>query len=303
MWDDLPFDQWEDTLDTLHMWMQIVGKVKLELAPFLNHWWEVAFLTTANGLTTGPIPYGLELLQIDFNFTGSNSHSMVIKTSWQNEIVVELQPQTVADFYNKFFDLLAGAGIDISIWPVPVEIQDSIPFPKDKQHKSYDKAYVERWWQIMMKSSIVFDQFRSSYRGKNSPTQFYWGSFDICGARYSGKPAKPPKLTGVMGKIMRYSENAENFCYGFWPGNKNYPHPAYYAYIYPQPKGIEQIRFHGKPLFDKQLGEFILPYDYVRLAEHPDRKLLEFLESAYAQSAKLAGWDVSSLQNQVPLKI
>jgi hypothetical protein len=297
MHEALPYDQWKDSLETLHRWMQVIGKVKLELAPFLNHWWEVSFFVTANGMTTGLIPYGSEAFQMDMNFI---DHSLSITTSWNQTAKLKLKPQSVAAFYNEFFEALTSLRIKAPIWPVPVEIQDPIPFKKDTVHNSYDELCVERWWRILLESTSVFNQFRSGFRGKSSPTQFFWGSFDLCGARFSGNKATPPDITGPMGNIMRFSENEENFTYGFWPGDNRFPDPAYFSYIYPQPENLQSVRLEKDAYFNQQLGEFILPYESVRKAKSPDQKLLRFLETTYQASATRAGWDIASLKNDTP---
>lgn len=297
MWPELPYDKWKDTLDTLHMWMQIVGKVKLELVPFLNQWWEVAFYVSARGITTGGIPYNGDVFELDFNFL---THIAIIQTSWNKSKILALKPQTVAGFYQNFMDALHTVGIDVTIWPVPVELQHSIPFAQDIKHASYDKEYVERFWHILVKINTIFEQFRTFFRGKSSPIHFFWGSFDLNGTRYSGKKATPPIINGPMGKIMQYSENEENFAFGFWPGDERFPSSAFYSYIYPQPSGIAQTKLSGGASFNEQLGEYILPYDSIRKAKNPQENILSFLESTYKESASLAKWNILSLQAEIP---
>lgn len=297
MWPDLPYSEWNDTKDTLHMWMQIVGKVKLALSPFINQWWEVAFSVTSFGMTTGEIPYNGELFQIDFDFL---KHVMVIHTSWDQTETLELTSYTVSEFYKKFLDMLETCEIKVHIWPMPVEVSHPIPFLEDTTHASYDKENVERWWRILEKVDIAFEQFRTSFCGKNSPVLFFWGSFDLTGTRFSGKKADPPKLDGVMGKIMRYAENEENFAFGFWPGDERFPWPAFYSYMYPKPPGMESITLAEGASFNEQLGECILPYDDVRKAEHPEKVLMNFLESIYRECATLAKWDINSFRTEIP---
>ena len=300
MWPELLYDEWRETLDTLHMWMQIVGKVKLKLAPFINQWWEVAFYVTPSGITSGNIPYKGNLFVVDFNFL---SHVLTIHTSSGKTKILALKPCTVADFYNKFMDALKDLGITVRIWPIPVEVADTTPFDKDTKHAFYDKAYVTKWWQILTKVHIVFEQFRSSFRGKSSPIQFYWGSFDLNGSRFSGKPATPPKMDGTMGKIMKFAENEENFAFGFWPGDQRYPHPAIFSYIYPTPKGYASIKLGNGASFNEQLSECILPYDTIRKTKNPEKEILHFLKTSYTESATLAGWYIKSLQTKMPLKL
>src|SRR5579872_5041302 len=185
MWPKLPYVTWHETLDTLHMWMQVVGKVKLELAPFLNQWWEVTFYVTSTGMTTGLIPYGdNQTFQVDFDF---QYHTLSIYTSTHKVKTIPLKPQAVSDFYHEFMNLLYALGIEVAIWPVPVEVLDVTPFDKDTKHATYDKKYVTSWWQILVNVQVIFEQFRSSFTGKSSPIHFFWGSFDLCGTRFSGR--------------------------------------------------------------------------------------------------------------------
>jgi hypothetical protein len=196
---------------------------------------------------------------------------------------------------------LESLGIQVTIWPVPVEVPDPVPFAEDTKHTSYDKEYVERWWHILVKTTVVFEQFRTSFSGKSSPIQFFWGSFDLNGTRFSGKKATPPKATGVMEKIMRYSENEENFAFGFWSGDERFPHPAFYSYMYPEPPGAQTIPLAGGASFVNQLGDFILPYEIVRRGKNPAKSIIDFLESTYQQTAKLARWNLKAFRTEVPM--
>lgn len=296
-WPALPYAKWKNTLDTLHMWMQIVGKIKLKLSPFINQWWEVAFFITSYGITTGKIPYKDEIFQLDFDFL---NHNLIIQTSWRKTITFPLKSKTVAEFYKELMAALIKLGIDISISPVPVEIQNPIPFAKDTVHASYDKEYVQRWWRTMVKINIVFEQFRSAFRGKSSPIHFFWGSFDLAGTRFSGKKL-PDKTDWPKGyKFMRYAENEENFGFGFWPGDERFPHPAFYAYLYPKPVGMETVTFKKGVTFNEQLGECILLYEFVRRSKNPQGAAMEFLQTTYVETAKLAKWDIKSYQTQIP---
>ena len=298
-WPSLPYEAWKDTLDTLHMWTQIVGKIKLKLAPFLNHWWEVAFQVTARELTTGLIPYNGEVFQVDFNFA---DHQLIVTTSRGKQATMDLKPMSVAVFYRVFMDVLADLGIRVTIWLMPVETNSTIPFDMDTMHYAYDKLYVGYWREALIHSAVVFEHFRSAFRGKSSPVQFYWGSFDLSSTRFSGEKAAPPELTGTIGKIMRHSENEENFAFGFWPGDERYPQAAYYTYMYPKPKGMEAVELTQGALFHAQLSECLMPYETVRHSNHPDQVLLGFLEAAYNGSAMLAGWDLPSLRAEMPGK-
>jgi hypothetical protein len=297
-WPSLPYEEWKETLDTLHMWMQIVGKVKLSLAPFINQWWEVAFYITATGMTTGRIPYENGIFQVDFDFT---HHKLFIYTNTKQKIIIPLKSYSVAQFYKKFIEAIILLGIHVVINPIPTEVTNPIPFVKDTIHASYDKKYVTRWWNILVQSSLVFDRFRSSFRGKSSPIQFFWGSFDLTGTRFSGKSATAPKIKGELGRIMRYAENEENFAFGFWPGDERYPNPAYYTYMYPQPKGFSLLNFGKYASFNEKLAECIFPYETIRTMPSPEKVLMQFLTGSYSESAKIAGWDINSLKTRVPI--
>lgn len=294
-WPPLPYEKWKDTLDTLHMCMQVAGKVKLALNPFLNHWWQVAFLVTSSGMTTGLIPYKDEAFDVNFDFI---DHRVIIhKTDAQSKTII-LRPRTVADFYIEFMSALSDMNISVNINPIPCEVPDPVACNEDTVHASYDGKYVTDWWQIMVKLSMIFEHFRTPFRGKSSPVHFFWGSFDLNETRYSGKPATPPEYGGI---IMRYAENEENFSFGFWPGDNRYPYPALYSYLYPAPKGIGDARIEpGAASFNTLLGEFILPYAEIYSASSPELLILEFLQSTYNESAKLAGWDIKALEGPVP---
>lgn len=292
-WPPIKYDEWKDTLDALHMKMQVVGKIKLELNPFLNHWWHVAFYFTSSGMTTGLIPYNDMVFEIDFDFI---YHKVIIRTNGEVK-EVSLFDCSVAQFYNELMRTLNNLDIKITINTLPSEVPNPIHCHQDTR-SAYDKQYVYRWWQILLQSWKVFEQFRSLFRGKSSPVQFFWGSFDLSYARYSGKIVSPP---GYGGKIMAYAENEENFACGFWPGNANYPYAAFYSYFYPAPHGIENVTIKPQPAsYNAKLGEFILNYDDVRETESPGELILEFLNSTYTQSAKLAGWDIESLRTHGP---
>ena len=295
----LPYDEWRKTLDTIHLWVQIVGKIKLEQNAFLNHWWEVAFYPSVNGLTTGRIPYKNIAFEISFNFL---SHKIFITTSEGSEKKISLKPQSVSDFYQKLNNALKELGIKVNINTHPSEIPQSVtPFEKDTIHKSYDRLYVERWYKIVLQTSFILDEFRSHFRGKSSPVQFFWGGFDLTTTRFSGKKL-PDKIDWPKGyHFMRYAENEENFSCGFWPGNEKFPHPAFYSYLYPIPKGCETINTGSVfSYFDKTLTECILPYEEVRKAKNQRKEILNFFETTYREYAKLAAWDIKELQTTIP---
>lgn len=298
IWPSLPYQNWESTRDTLHLWMQIVGKIKLKLNPFLNQWWEVAFYVTACGITTGRIPYKNFAFEVLFDFI---DHKLFIQSSKGSKEIIRLQSMSVAAFYDTFFHSLASLGIIVSINPIPSEISHPIPFKKDITHCSYDQAYVHKWWQILLQSSFLFDEFRSNFRGKSSPVQFFWGSFDLSTTRFSGKKL-PDKIDWPKGySFMRYAENEENFAIGFWPGDERVTYPAFYSYLVPAPKGCKTM--HTGPAisyFDTILSECILPYEEVRKAKNPQKEIMDFFTTTYTEYAKLAKWDIKALSGLIP---
>ena len=297
-WPSLPYRRWKDTRDTLHLWMQIVGKVKLKLSPFLNQWWEVAFEVTPHGMTTGRIPYREMAFAVDFDFL---AHHLAITTSAGGREQISLAPRSVAAFYREFLSALSALGIDVAITPTPSEIAHPIPFAEDSEHASYDRRYATRWWQIQLHSTFLLDRFRTDFRGKSSPVQFFWGSFDLNTTRFSGQRL-PDRTDWPPGyHFMRYAESEENFACGFWPGDERFPHAAFYTYLYPVPAGNETISAGSAfACFNRQLGEWLLPYAQVRRAEHPEEEILRFLETTYREYARLAGWDLAALTGLVP---
>ena len=297
-WPELPFARWEDTQATLHMWCQVVGKVKLKLTPFLNEWWNVALFVTARGMTTGLIPYGRGAFQVDFDFM---NHSLAILTDAGVSEVTALGPRSVAEFYRDFMARLKAAGIDVAIDPVPTEVPAPVPFDVDHTHASYDADSVNRFWRILLQTDLALQRFRSSFVGKSSPIHFFWGSFDLAYTRFSGRPA--PKPEGAP-HFFQLAEDQENIAFGFWPGNANMAgtrlgEPAFYSYIYPAPGGYSRATVHPAGAhFNAALGEFILPYGDVRQAASPNDHLLTFFQSAYQVAADLAGWDRPALERQ-----
>ncbi len=294
-WPSLPYEEWKDTCDTLHMWMQIVGKVKLELCSFLNEWWEVSFHLTARGMTTLTIPYPGGVFGVDFDFIG---HRLYIATSEGTTKALPLIPRSVADFYEEFMAALRSLGIDVTINTTPDEFENPIPFEQDRQHASYDPEYAHRWWRILTQISKVVEQYSSPFWGKSSPVQFFWGSFDLSQTRFSGKPAEPPKGADI---IMRFAEDQENIAIGFWPGSGKIKGAAFYAYTYPEPPGFKTAQVRPDAAFySADLGEFLLMYDDVRRAASPEAMIMDFLESTYEAGATLAHWDRNALERKVP---
>jgi hypothetical protein len=289
-WPALPLDSWKDTCATLHMWTQVVGKVRLRLTPLVNHWWNVPFYVTARGLTTSRIPYGQRAFELGFDFIG---HHLVLETSDGIVKTIPLRPRSVADFYQEFLEMLHSAGINVKIWRMPVEIPNPIPFDQDRLHASYDPAAVEKFWRILLSVAAVFSQFRSGFIGKCSPVHFFWGSFDLAVTRFSGRRA--PERPGADA-VTREAYSHEVSSVGFWPGTVGVKDAAFYSYAAPVPKGLEEARVRPDAAsYDKQLGEFILLYEDVRRAASPTAALLQFCQSTYEAGANLGNWDRKEL--------
>ena len=288
-WPALPLEQWEDTRATLHMWTQIVGKVRLEQTPLVNHWWNVPLYVSARGLTTTAMPYENRFFEMEFDFV---DHYLVIKCSDGASENIALEPKSVATFYRQTMAALRGLGMEISIWRMPVEIADPIPFDEDEQHASYDREYVERCWQVLRSSDRVLQEFRSRFIGKSSPVHFFWGSFDLAVTRFSGRPA-PPRPDADP--ITREAYSHEVISHGWWPGQGPLGKPAFYSYTAPAPDGLSNAQI--KPgFYSNDLSEFVLMYDDVRNASDPDKELLDFCQSTYEAGANLARWDRASLE-------
>ena len=290
-WPALPLEAWQDTYATLHMWTQIVGKVRLAQSPLVNHWWEVPLYISVRGLTTSAIPYRDGIFEVEFDFL---HHTLVIQTSQDQVKTIPLAPRSVANFYQEFMAALASLGIDVKIWHMPVEIPNPIPFDRDTQHASYDREYATRFWRILLVVDSVFREFRSRFIGKNSPVHFFWGSFDLAVTRFSGRRA--PERDGAD-LITREAYSHEVISAGFWPGGGEIMGPAFYAYAAPEPAGYGQSPVRpGKAFYHPQMKEFFLMYDHVRLDPSPRSALLEFLQSTYEAGAKLANWDRAELE-------
>lgn len=290
-WPSLPLDSWKETYATLHMWTQIVGKIRLNLTSVINHWWNVPLYVTARGLTTSRIPYGERSFELWFDFRrhhlGLETNDGVLKT-------LHLGPRSVDDFYQEVMSMLRAAGIEVKIWPMPVEIPDPIPFDRDRQHASYDPKSVETFWRILQSVDSVFHQFRSEFVGKASPVHFFWGSFDLAVTRFSGRPA--PERPGADA-ITREAYSHEVSSVGFWPGGGDVKDAAFYSYAAPEPRGFKEARVHpDAATYNKQLGEFLLMYEDVRRAASPSIALLDFCRSTYDAAAELGNWDRKSLE-------
>jgi len=291
-WPELPLEAWQDTFATLHMWTQIVGKVRLALSPRVNHWWEVALYVNAHGLTTSAIPYGDGIFEVQFNFI---DHKLEIETSWGSNKTLPLKPQSVADFYSAFMAALKSIGIEVKIWTMPVEVQgDPVRFERDTQHASYDPEYAHRFWRILILCGNVFQEFRAGFLGKDSPVHFFWGSFDLCVTRFSGRRA--PVRPGAD-SITREAYSHEVISAGFWPGGGEIKGAAFYAYAAPEPPGFAEQKIKPAAAFyHPQMKEFLLMYDDVRRASSPRQALLDFLQSTYEAGANLAHWDRKDLE-------
>jgi len=283
-WPPLPLSEWQDTYRTLHMWTQIVGKIRLTLSPSVNHWWHVALYVNSHGLTTGPVPYALGFFEIQFDF---QKHEVNIITSEGHTASRPLRAESVASFYGGIQESLASLGVAVEINQKPQEVADPVPFDRDYAHCSYDAQYVHRFWRILVSSVQVFDRFRGKFVGKCSPVHFFWGSFDLACTRFSGRLAPPRK-----GVISGPAYSHEVCSAGFWPGGGAIDGPAYYSYSVPKPAGIEREQIRpAAASWNSQLSEFILMYDDMRQAESPEQSLYEFLESTYDAAARLAQWD------------
>jgi hypothetical protein len=294
-WPALPFEQWRETLATLHMWTQVVGKVRLAQAPLVNHWWQVPLYVTSRGLTTSPVPHGRRTFQADFDFI---DHRLRIVTSDGDSRELTLAPRTVADFYGEFMSLLKGLGLGVKIWTTPVEVPDPIPFEKDDVHASYDPEYANRFWRALVQCERVLQRFRSGFAGKCSPVHFFWGSFDLAVTRFSGRRAgEHPGTPGVADSITREAYSHEVSSAGFWPGGAALPEPIFYSYAYPEPEGFKEFRVGPeRAYYNTDFKEFVLPYDAVRTSEDHDAALLRFLQDTYEAAATQAHWDRASLE-------
>jgi hypothetical protein len=301
-WPSLPFDAWQDTCATLHMWTQIVGKIRLVQTPWTNHSWHATLYVTARGLTTSPIRYGVRTFQICFDFI---DHDLIIETSDGAVRKVALRPRTVADFYHELMTTLGELGLNVKIHTKPNEVADAIPFEKDNVHGSYDADYANRFWRALVRADCVLKQFRARFIGKCSPVHLFWGGLDLAVTRFSGRtaPEHPGGIPNLPDWITREAYSHEVSSCGFWPGGAPLPSPVFYSYAYPEPQGYSTAPVRpGGAAYHPTLREFILPYDEVRQAQSPDATLLEFLQTSYEAAADLGNWDRSALeQKRLPL--
>jgi hypothetical protein len=295
----LPLDSWKDTLATLHMWTQVVGKVRLELCPLVNHFWNVPFYLTARGMTTSAMPYAdgtipgtiSRTVEVRFDFI---EHKLLLENSDGRMVAIALKPQSVAEFYKKFMTALADLGVTVKIWTTPCEIPDPTPFEKDNLHKAYDPEAVHKFWRILVWVDQILKEFRAGFLGKVSPVHFFWGSFDLAVTRFSGRRA--PERPGAD-SITREAYSHEASSAGFWPGGGDIKGPAFYSYAAPEPAGLAQRRvLPAAAFYHPQLKEFLLMYDDVRTADSPKTTLMEFLQSTYEAAAESGNWDRQALE-------
>jgi hypothetical protein len=285
-WPELPYGAWRDTRDTLHLYTQVAGKVRLALTAREPQWANVPLYVTARGLTTSPVPSPRGAFAIDFDLV---DHGVVVATAEGGVERVPLTSRPVAEFHRDLLATLGRLGIDVAITPVPSEIPDPIPFAEDTVHRTYDPVWANRFFRVLSRVDLVMKEHHGRFTGRTSAVHFFWGSFDLAVTRFSGRPAEPPPSADV---IMRYSADAEQVCAGFWPGGARMEEPAFFAYAYPKPEGVEAATVRPEAArWSADLGEFALPYEAVRTAADPRRALLDFLESTYAAGASRLGWD------------
>ncbi|HWG30736.1 MAG TPA: DUF5996 family protein [Steroidobacteraceae bacterium] len=298
-WPPLPYAQWRDTCTTLHLWTQIVGKIRLQQTPWLNHGWHVPLYVTARGLTTSLIPYGERSFEMLFDF---NDHALRIDVSDGARRQVALRARSVADFHAALMQQLGDLDMPVSISELPCEIGGAIPFSSDREHAAYDPEQARRFWRVLLQCDRVLKQFRTGFLGKSSPVHFFWGSFDLAVTRFSGRPAPAfsGNVPGVAATVMREAYSHEVSSAGFWPGGNGIDYPAFYSYAYPVPADFHaRAVMPDEAFFSEALGEFLLPYEAVRTASDPDSTLLAFLQSTYAAAAESAHWDRGALERPI----
>jgi Family of unknown function (DUF5996) len=286
-WPDIPYPAWRETCETLHRWTQIVGKTRLALEPLVNHWWQVPLYVSARGLTTSAMPYGGgRLLEVEFDFPG---RELALRMSDGGRRAMVLAPRSVADFYAEYRRSLADLGVEVAIWPVPVELPDALPFPEDEVHAAYDAAAAERFWRALVHADRLFKAFRARFLGKSSPVHFFWGSFDLSVSRFSGRRA--PEREGADA-MTREAYSHECSSAGFWPGGGGVDGAAFYSYTVPEPEGFAAARVQPPAaIYHQGLHEFLLMYNDARTAPSPKAALLDFFESTYEAGATLGRWD------------
>jgi hypothetical protein len=297
-WPELPLAAWAETCATLHLWLQIAGKVRLKQTAWINHSWHATFYVTATGLTTSPITHGERSFQIDFDFL---EHRLRVQASDGRSGGFALEPQSVAAFYRRLMAELGRLGVAVKINRKPNEVAEPILFDQDEVHKAYDAEYAQRFWRVLLQADRVFKQFRARFRGKCSPVHFFWGAPDLAVTRFSGRPAPqhPGGVPHLPDEVAREAYSHEVSSAGFWPGGGVIPYPAFYSYAYPEPEGFAAAKVRpAEAFYSTDLKEFILPYEAVRWAQHPDEILLEFLQSTYEAAAELGKWERAALERE-----
>lgn len=290
-WPELAFEDLKDTLETVQLWTQIVGKIRLIQTPWINHSWHVTLYVSSRGLTTGSIPYEGGNFQLDMDFI---HHKLIITASDGQLMSIALHERTVASFYNELFEKLGAMGINVTIYAKPNELDPAIPFAQDEVHKAYDPIQMNLYWQALVKINAVFTRFRAEYIGKCSPVHLFWGAFDLAVTRFSGReaPPHPGGAPNMPARVMQEAYSHEVSSAGFWGGSAAFPHPAFYAYCYPTPAGFgTQSVDPPEAFYSNEMGEFFLLYENVQRADDPESMLLQFLRSTYNAAAKTGNWD------------
>ncbi|MDP9186886.1 MAG: DUF5996 family protein [Verrucomicrobiota bacterium] len=300
VWPELNYADWKETCTTLHMWTQIVGKIRLSLTPWTNHSWHVTLYVTSRGLTTSPIPHGSDTFEIRFDFI---DHQLRILKSDGGQRSLELKPRSVADFYKAVMAALDELDLAVKIDILPNEIPDPIPFDRDEQHRSYDREYANRFWRVLVQADRVFKEFRSRFCGKCSPVHFFWGAPDLAVTRFSGRaaPPHPGGFPHLPDTVTREAYSQEVSSLGFWPGADAMPQAIFYSYAYPEPKGFSEAKVKPDAAsYNSQFKEFVLLYDAVRTSKSPDDAILDFAQSTYDAASTLGDWDRAALEEKKP---
>ena len=294
-WPKLTFAEWRDTALALQLRLQVIGKVRLALTPWLNHSWQVPFYVTARGLGTSLIPYRSAAIDFEFDFV---AHRLVGRNSTGQMVELPLQPMSTAEFYERALGLLRALNVAITINPSPSELPEPVAFEEDRKPRPYDADAVHRYWHALLQADRLLKLFRTGFLGKASPVHLFWGGFDLAVTRFSGRaaPRHPGGIPGLSDRITREAYSHEVSSAGFWPGSDSFPKPAFYSYAYPQPEGFANASVPPGAIYDASLGEFLLPYDVVRAADDPDALVMEFLQETYAAAASLGRWDRERLE-------
>lgn len=297
-WPSLSLEAWNETYATLHMWTQIVGKIRLVQSPWINHSWHVTLYVTARGLSTSPVPYGTRTFQIDFDFV---DHQLTVQLSDGRTRDLPLESESVAAFYTRLMGEMSKLDLHVKIHKKPNEVSDAIRFDRDEVHRAYDPDYVNRFWRVLLQADRVFKEFRARFVGKCSPVHFFWGAPDLAVTRFSGRraPEHPGGIPNLPDWVAREAYSHEVSSCGFWPGGNPIPYPAFYSYAYPEPTGFPEAPVKpGAAFYSRELREFILPYDHVRQSDSPDDTLLDFLQTTYEAAATLGSWDRGALERE-----